>query len=133
MKCYTDKVRHYGNVVTSRAEGRHIILKFKLGISTGDLLTVVTNIDFLLWNQHQEYIIALGEARNNTAMILKGANITVYQDLTPYVTPFALCRINEQYCRLADKSQPLPLCTQQFITTMGLPYIHRIEVSLILP
>ena len=131
VKCYTDKIRHYGNVVTSRVEGGHTVLKSKLGISTGDLLTVVINIDSLLRNQHQEYIIALGEAKNNTLMILKGANTTIYRDLTPYVTPFALLRIYEQYRRLADKSQPLPPCTQQFSTTMGLPCVHRIEVSLI--
>lgn len=83
VKCYSDKIRHYGNVVTSRVGGRHIILKSKPGISTGDLLTVVTNIDSLLRNQHQEYIIALGEARNNTPMILKGANLTIYQDSNP--------------------------------------------------
>lgn len=128
VKCYTDKIRHYGNVVTSRVEGGHTVLKSKLGISTGDLLSVVTSIDSLLQNQHQEYIIALGEAKNNTLMILKGANTSVYRDLTPYITPFALLRIHEQYLRLSDKSQPLPLCTGKFTKTMGLPCVHRIEV-----
>ena len=77
VKCYTDLVTHYGNVVTSRVEGGHTVLKFKLGISTGDLLTVVTNIDSLLRNQHQEFVIALGEAKNNTPTILKGAYIEI--------------------------------------------------------
>ena len=107
VKCYINKICHYENVVTFQVEGRHTVLKSKLGISTGDLLTVVTNIDFLLWNQDQKYIIALEKARNNISMILKGANITIYQDLTPYVTLFALFRIHEQYCHLADKSQTL--------------------------
>lgn len=131
VKCYKDKIRQYGNVVTSQVEGGHTVVKSKLGISTGDLLTVVTNIDSLLRNQHQEYIIALGEAKNNTPMILKGTNTTIYRDLTPYVTPFALLRIHEQYRYFADKSQSLPPFTQQFNTTMGLPCVHRIEVSLI--
>lgn len=106
-------------------------MKSKLGISTGDLHTVVTNIDSLLRNQHQEYIITFGEVKNNTPMILKGANTTIYRDLTPYITPFVLSRIYEQYRRLADKSQPLLPCTQQFSTTMGLLCIHRIKISLI--
>ncbi len=95
VKCYTDLVTHYGNVVTSQVEGGHTVLKSKLGISTGDLLTVVTNIDSLLRNQHQEFVIALGEAKNNTPMILKGANTMIYRDLTPYITPYALLRVQE--------------------------------------
>ena len=99
-------------MVTSRVEGGHTVLKSKLGVSTGDLLTVMTNIDSLLQNQHQDYIIALGEARNNTLMVLKRANTIIYRDLTPYITPFALLKIHTQYRRFADKSQPLPPCTQ---------------------
>lgn len=76
VKCYTNSIRHYGNVVTLRVERGHTVLKSKVGVSTGDLLTVVTHIDSLLQNQHQEYIIALGEARNNTPMVLK------YHDLS---------------------------------------------------
>lgn len=86
VKCYTDTIRHYGNGVTSQVEGGHTVLKSKLGISTVNLLIVVTNIDSLLRNQHQEYIIALGKARNNTPMVLKGANTMIYRDLTPYIT-----------------------------------------------
>ena len=48
VKCYTNTIRHYENVVTSRVEGGHTVLKSKLGISTGDLPTMVTNIDSLL-------------------------------------------------------------------------------------
>lgn len=130
VKCYIDSIRHYGNVVTSREEGGHTVLKSKLGVSTGDLLTVVTNIDSLLRNQHQEYIIALGEAKNNTPMVLRG-NTVIYRDLTPYITPFALLKKHTQYRRLADKSNPLPLCTHSFTNTMGLPWAHKIEVSII--
>lgn len=59
-------------------EGGYTVLKSKLGIFIGDRLTVVINIDSLLRNQHQEYIIALGEARNNTPMVLKEANTMIY-------------------------------------------------------
>lgn len=88
-------------------EGGYTVLKSKLGIFIGDRLTVVINIDFLLRNQHQEYIIALGEARNNTPIVLKGANTMIYRDLTLYITPFALPRIHKQYRHLTNKSQPL--------------------------
>lgn len=132
VKCYTNSIRHDGNVVTSRVEGGRIVLKSKVGVSTGDLLTVVTHIDSLLQNQHQEYIIALGEARNNTPMVLKGGNTIIYRDLTPYITPFASLKLYMQFRRLADKSQLLPPRTRQFTSTMGLPCVHRIEVSIII-
>ena len=118
-------------IPTSRVEGGYTVLKSKLGVSTGDLLTIVTNIDSLLRNQYQEYIIALGEATNNTPMVLKGGNTVIYRDLTPYITHFALIKIHTQYRRLADKSQPLPPCTHSFTNTMGLPCAHKIEVSII--
>lgn len=131
VKCYTDLVTHYGNIITSRVEGGYTVLKSKLGISTGDLLTVVISIDSLLRNQHQEFVIARGEAKNNTPMILKGANTMMYRDLTPYIALFALLRVHKQYNCLKD-TQPLPPCTQKFTTIMGLPCAHRIEVSFIL-
>lgn len=64
-------------------------------------------------------------------MILKRANTTIYRDLLPYITPFVLLKIHEQYRCLTDKSQPIPPYTQHFNTTIGLSCIHRIEVSLI--
>lgn len=59
-------------------ESRHTILKSKLGIFTGDILLVVTNIDFVLQNQHQEYIIVLGKVKNNILIILKEVNTSIY-------------------------------------------------------
>ena len=118
-------------MVTSRVEGGHTVLKSKLGVSTDNLLTVVTSIDSLLRNQHQEYIIALREVKNNTPMILKRGNTVIYRDLTPYITLFALLKIHTEYRRLADKSKPLPPYTHSFTNTMGLLCAHKIEVSII--
>lgn len=112
-------------MVTSQVERGHTVLKSKLGVSTGDLLTVMTNIDSLLWNQHQEYSIALGEAKNNTPMVLKGGNTIIYRDLTPYITPFALFKIHTQYRRLSDKSQPyLHVCNSLLVQWVYHVYIE---------
>lgn len=81
-------------MVTLRVEGGHTVLKSKLKVSTGNLLIVVTNIDFLLQNQYQEYNIALREVKNNISMVLKGGNTIIYCDLTPYITLFALLKIH---------------------------------------
>ena len=63
----------------------------------------MTKIDFLIKNQHQEYIIVFKKAKNNMPMILEGANITIYRDLTPYITLFTLLKIYQQYYRLVNK------------------------------
>lgn len=89
-----NSIWYYKNVITLQVEEEYIILKFKLGVSTGDLLYVMINIDFLLWNQHQKYSIVLGKTKNNTSIVLKRGNTIIYQDLTPYITLFALFKIH---------------------------------------
>ena len=63
-------------------------------------------------------------------MILKDANTMIYRDLTPYLILYTLLRVYEQYNHLKNP-QPLFPCINKFITTMGLPCAHRIEVSFI--
>lgn len=65
-------------MVISQIEGGYKVLKSKFGVSIGDLLTVVTNINSLLWNQYQEYIIVLREAKNNTPIVLQKINTLIY-------------------------------------------------------
>lgn len=94
VQYYIDSIRYYENIVTSLVERGHIVLKSILGVWICDFLTIVTNIDFILQNQHPEYIIALGKTINNMLMIFKRGNIVVYQDLIPYITPFVLFKIH---------------------------------------
>lgn len=63
IKCYTDKVLHFGTTVISRGEGGHAVLKRHLGASTGDLKLVVDGISLLLTNQQHNYLIAYEEAK----------------------------------------------------------------------
>ena len=50
VKCWTDRFRHFNNHATSRSEGSHARLKSVLLSSTGDLKTVVDQLDLLLIN-----------------------------------------------------------------------------------
>ena len=65
-------------------------------------------------------------------MVPKGGNNIIYQALTLYIILFALFKIHTQYYCLAYKLQPLPLCTQQFTSIIGLLYVHRNEVGIII-
>lgn len=104
-------------MVTSYMKSRYIVPKSQLGIFINDLFSVVTSIDFLLQNYYQEYIIVFEKTKNNILMILKIANTSVYQDLTSYITSFALFRIYKQYLCLVNKSQSLLSLTKNFTKT----------------
>lgn len=47
VKCYTNLVTFYKNIVTSQIKNGHRILKPKHGISIDDIFTIITNIHFL--------------------------------------------------------------------------------------
>ena len=126
VKAFVDKVLHFDNIATPRVEGGHAVLKHQLGFSTGDLKTVVDNIDLLLKNQHQEYVIKLDEAEMRFPTRLRRP---LYSDVRAYITPFALLKVHSQYERLLDQTTPLSLCTGAFRATMGLPCAHEIQES----
>ena len=130
VKYYKNLVIYYGNVVISQLKKGHKVLKSQLGISTSNFFIIVTNINFLQWNQHQNFVIALKEVKNNTFIILKVANIMIYQDLTSYIISYVLFNIHKQYNSLKD-SQLFPQYTLKFTTTMGLPCAYQIKVSFI--
>ena len=69
-------------MITLQIAGRYIVLKSKLGVSTSNFFTIIISINSLVQNQHQEYIIVFGEAKNNILMVLKRGNTVIYQDLT---------------------------------------------------
>ena len=94
IKYYTNQVLHFGNVITSRVERSHSTLKRQLGFSTGDLKTVVDNIDLLLKNQLQEYQIGIDEAKSRVPYHLR---IPIFQDVIASISPFALRQILKQY------------------------------------
>lgn len=126
VKVYVDKILHFNNTVTSRVEGGHAVLKHQLGFSTGDLKKVVDNIDLLIKNQHQEYVIKLNEAKIRFPTRLRKP---FYSDVRAHITPFALLKIHDQYERFMNQNTRLPPCTGTFRATMGLPCAHEIEVS----
>lgn len=64
---------------------RHLVYKSKIGIFISDLIIIMININFLLQNQHQKFIIALDKAENNTFMAFKEGNTMIYQDFTSYL------------------------------------------------
>ena len=128
-KYHTNGFRHYGITTTSRVEGIHRVLKSNLGFSTGDLMTVVDNIDLMLMNQLRKYRKVLAQAKRS---IPNDFEHTVLRNLIGRVTPHAIWKIHGQFQRLkqATAEEPLPPCTEMFTKTIGLPCGPRIKTRM---
>ena len=90
-------ITHFETTTTSRGEGGHAVLKRQLGSSSGDLKTVVDGINLLLINELHNHLIRLDEAKVRLPMDIRKP---IFQEISPYVTPYALRKIMPQYERL---------------------------------
>jgi len=53
--------------------------------------------------------------------------LSIFRDLTAFVTPFALKAVNAQFKRLKSEPTAIVSCTNTFTKTMGLPCAHKIQ------
>ena len=127
VKCYTSMITHFETTTTSRGEGGHAVLKRQLGSSSGDLKTVVDGINLLLINELHNHLIRLDEAKVRLPMDIRKP---IFQEISPYVTSYALRKIMPQYERLVGQPTAIPACTGTFSLTMGLPCSHKIQERL---
>jgi hypothetical protein len=91
----------YGNTkgrVTSRTESSHSELKSYLHTSTGDLKTVVDNIELMIGNKKDEFEAKLARAAGSTKTKFRHP---LLKDFVHSITPPALELVREQI-RLAD-------------------------------
>lgn len=127
IKCYINKILHFDTTTTSRGEGGHAVLKRQLGSSSGNLKTVVDGINLLLVNELHNHLIQLDEAKVRLPMELRKP---IFQELSPYVTPFALRKILTQYNLLSDRPTAIPACQESFTSSTGLLCSHKIQERL---
>ena len=120
---WTNQIRHFAQLSTSRVEGAHATLKKYLQISTGDLETVVNNIELLLTAQQVGFLSALSQAATR---IPHEAKIPIFCYILHFITPYALRKVLRQYQDVADLPQ-LSSCTGVFTQTMGLPCAHQLR------
>ncbi|KAB2615708.1 protein FAR1-RELATED SEQUENCE 5-like [Pyrus ussuriensis x Pyrus communis] len=111
VSAWSEKVTHFGNCVTSRAEGAHATLKKYLQVSTRGLREVKEKICLAIENQFQEIKTQLSSEKVR---------------VVTHVSRFALNELYNQH--EASSSCDLPsLCKGQFLKTMGLPCAHMIK------
>lgn len=127
VRCFTNRVLHFNTTTTSRGEGGHAVLKRHLGSSTGDLKTVVDQLDLLLQKEYTDFKLNLDVAKKRYPLDL---NKPIFQQIRAYVTPHAIRKINAQYELLTERPTALPPCTKTFTTSVGLPCSHKIQERL---
>ena len=128
MKAWVDTYPHFGNVVTSRVEGVHALLKSHLKKSTLDLFEAWRAIKHALMNQLRELRSNQAKQQIRSPIELSGP---LYGVVRGWVSHEALRKVEEQRKLLTKNSGlPSPNCTGSFSRSQGLPCVHKLEALL---
>ncbi|KID81747.1 transposase [Metarhizium guizhouense ARSEF 977] len=122
VKVWVDRHLHFGNVVTSRGEGIHELIKIYLNTSQLDLFEAWRSIKLAVLNQLTELQANQAKQQIRTPIELSG---TLYSNIRGWVSHEALRKVEEQRKRLLKNE--LPDCTGVFTATFGLPCAHVLE------
>ncbi|KAM0987652.1 hypothetical protein EV2_012136 [Malus domestica] len=123
VSAWSEKVTHFGNRVTSRAEGAHATLKKYLQVSTGGLREVKEKICLAIENQFQEIKT---QHSSEKVRVSHKFRLPFFKEVVTHVSRFALNELYNQY--EASSSSDLPCqCKGHFLKTMGLPCAHMIR------
>jgi len=82
-------------------------------------------LDKFLIDQYHNYEQKFEEAKTCLSQELRG--LSIFRDLTAFVTPFALKAINAQFKRLKYEPTAIVRCIDIFTRTMGLSCAHKIQ------
>ena len=128
VKAWVDQHPHFGNVVTSRVEGIHALLKSHLKKSTLDLFEAWKTIKHALLNQLAELRSNQAKQQIRTPIELSGA---LYSTVRGWVSHEALRKVEEQRKLLTKKDPPpSPNCTNSLSRSQGLLCVHTLKALL---
>lgn len=128
VKAWVDRHLHFDNVVTSRVEGIHWLLKSQLKVSTLDLFEAWRSIKHVLLNQLAELKSNQDKQHTRTPIELSGV---LYGAVRGWVSHEALRKVEQQRKLLFSRDPlPSPTCTGSFTQSQGLPCVHKLECLL---
>ena len=122
MKAWVDQHLHFGNAVTSRAEGIHAVIKGYLQSSVLNLIEAWSAIKAALENQLAE--LQANQARQQQRNSIRLSS-PLFHPVRGWVSYQALEKVYQQKERL--NQLPIPPYTGRFTRTLGLPYAHRLQ------
>ncbi|KAK6850482.1 hypothetical protein PG987_000116 [Apiospora arundinis] len=128
VKAWVNQHLHFDNVVTSRVEGVHSLLKSHLKRSTLDLFEAWKAIKQALLNQLAELRSNQAKQQIRTPIELSGP---LYSVVRGWISHEALRKVEEQR-KLLTKSNPPPSphCSGSLSRSQGLPCVHKLEAIL---
>ena len=128
VKAWVDRHLHFDNVVTSRVEGIHWLLKSHLKVSTLDLFEAWRSIKHALLNQLAE--LKSNQAKQHTRTPIELSRV-LYGAVRGWVSHEALRKVEQQRKLLFSRDPlPSPTCTGSFTQSQGLPCVHKLECLL---
>jgi hypothetical protein len=128
VKAWVDQHPHFDNVVTSRVEGIHGLLKGHLKTSTLDLFEAWRAMKHALLNQLSE--LKSNQAKQQVMMPIELSG-SLYCAVRGWVSHEALRKVEGQRKLLTKKDPPpSPNCTGSFSRSQGLPCVHMLKVLL---
>ncbi|KAH7848816.1 hypothetical protein Vadar_008467 [Vaccinium darrowii] len=121
VHAWTENCTHFGNRVSSRAEGAHAKLKQYLQVSTGDLHQVKNKICLAIDNEFNEIKTQLSSER---IRVPHKCDNYFFKELITNVSLFALRELLKQY-EMVKYGTMRSTCTGHFMASMGLPCAHK--------
>jgi hypothetical protein len=122
VRAWVDQHPHFGNVVTSRVEDIHWLLKSHLKKSTLNLFEAWRAMKHALLNQLAELRSSQASQQMRTPIELSGS---LYSAIRGWVSHEALRKVEEQ--RKLLLKEHLPICTGAFSRSHGLPCAHTLK------
>jgi len=119
VRCWTNKVMHFGMQTTSRVEGYHSTLKTWITSSTGDLLTLHTRVVHWWKNSIHKCRTALSDAQVKTKSQLQRP---LFAKVLRVIHDYALLLCLDNLDNI-----PGPPCTSEYSRVMGLPCAHKLQ------
>jgi hypothetical protein len=129
VKAWVNQHPNFDNVVTSRVEGIHWLLKSHLKVSTLDLFEAWRSIKHALLNQLAE--LKSNQAKQKIRKPIELSSI-LYGAVRGWVSHEALRKVEQQRkLLLHEDSAPMSACTGSFSRSQGLPCAHKLKGLLV--
>ena len=131
-KTWINEILHFNNLITSRVEDDHRVLKSIFKFFTKDFMIVVDRFEILLENQYDDYIIKLEQIK---MIVIFNLSKKLMSDLIERVSSRVLQKIRKQWKKIKkvefdEENETLKLCSKSFVTTMKFSCFHMIQICM---
>ena len=124
VKCFTNQMKHFLIIITSRNKNNHVALKKQLETFKNNLKTIIDNTKLLLINEMNNYLIVFNLTKDRYSIDFRK---TIFRRIAEQITLFALRKILNQYNLLTRQFTAIKACTRSFAMIIDLFCNHKIQ------